>query len=296
MYDKEINEVFEKLNIIEKLYDRIRIVDPVQKQVIDNYGREDIDRHLHCFGFWGGNKVCNNCVSMMAYSKNDSFVKLEYAKNELYMLIAVPVQLGDRRVVLELMKNLTHSIVLQGSEGEGRQTMDGMIDNINLIASKDPLTGVYNRKFIYEKLPAVLINAAISGHRIGMIMADIDHFKRVNDTFGHLAGDEVLKAFAKVLAGELKRETDWVARYGGEEFLICIPGASRDITFEAAERMRKVFENTEVKVKGSVIRSTASFGVFNIVPTTGVTIENLIEGADKNLYLAKNNGRNRVEG
>ncbi len=296
MYDKEIYEVYEKLNIVEKLYDKIRLVDPVNKRVISYTEYEKLEAPLKCFDFLGKHKECENCVSMRAYHENETFIKLEYSKNDILMITAVPIQLSDRKAVIELFKNVTNSLMLQSSEGDHRNIVSGIIENINLVASKDPLTGIYNRKYIYEKLPADVVNATISGHRLGLVMADIDHFKQVNDTYGHLAGDEVLRIFARVLAEELKRETDWVARYGGEEFLICIPGASRDITREIAERMRKAFENTVITFNGMEIRATASFGICHLIPETGVTIEKIIECADKNLYLAKNNGRNRVEG
>lgn len=295
MYDKEVQEVFDKLNLIEKLYDHIRLVDPVLKKVI-SYEENETVLPFHCFEFWGKNKVCNNCVSMRAYNDNQTYVKLEYNKNEIYMVTAIPVQLSDRKIVIELLKNVTNSMVFQGGDAEEYSTVTGMIENFNLIAAKDALTGIFNRRYIYEKLPVDLVNAAIANHRMAIIMADIDHFKHVNDTYGHLTGDYVLKTFAELLARNLKRETDWVARYGGEEFLICIPGASKEVALEIAERMRKELEETKMSFSGNSFKITASFGLCHLVPTTGMKIEDIIDCADKNLYLAKNNGRNRVEG
>ena len=296
MNDKEIIDIYEKLHIVEKLYDKIRLVDPVNKRVISYNDYEEIEAPMKCFDFLGKNKECENCVSMRAYHENQTFVKLEYAENDILMITAIPIQLADRKAVIELFKNVSNNLILKNSDGEQRNVVSGMIENINLMASKDSLTGIFNRKYIYEKLPADVVNATIAGHRIGLVMADIDHFKLVNDTYGHLAGDEVLRVFAAVLAEELKRESDWVARYGGEEFLICIPGASKEITREIAERMRKSFEDTVITFNETQIRATASFGICHLIPDAGVTVENIIECADKNLYLAKNNGRNRVEG
>ncbi len=296
MFDKEIKKIYEKLHIVEKLYDKIRLVDPVNKKVISSNEYENLEAPLKCFDAFGNNRECENCVSMRAYHENETFIKLEYSKNDILMITAIPVQLTNRKVVVELFKNVTHSLMLQNSTDNNKSVVSGMIENINFMASKDSLTGIYNRKYIYDKLPADVVNATISSHRLGLVMADIDNFKVVNDTYGHLAGDEVLRIFAKVLVSELKRETDWVARYGGEEFLICIPGASREITRQIAERMRKAFENTVITFSGIEIRATASFGICHLIPDDGVTIEKIIECADKNLYLAKNNGRNRVEG
>ncbi len=296
MHDREIKEIYDKLQILEKLYDKIRLVDPVSKRVVSYTGYEEIVAPIKCFDILGKDKVCENCISMRAYQENQTYVKLEYLKEEIFMITAIPIQLEDRVTVIELFKNVTDHLLLKNSDGDHQNAVSGMIDNIYLMANKDSLTGIYNRKYIYEKLPADVVNATITGHRIGIVMADIDHFKDVNDTYGHLAGDEVLRVFARVLSKELKRETDWVARYGGEEFLICIPGASKVITREIAERMRRIFEDTVITFNGFEIRATASFGICHLIPDIGITIENIIECADRNLYLAKNNGRNRVEG
>jgi diguanylate cyclase (GGDEF)-like protein len=295
MNDKEIKELYDKLHILNKLYDIIRLIDPENKRVIGYSGCEYMESTLKCFDVLGRDKKCENCVSMRAYHENQTFIKLEYFGHDVFMITAVPIELSDRRAVIELFKNVKDSLILQNSS-EHDNVVSGMIENINLMASKDSLTGIYNRKYIYEKLPADIVNATVSGHRIGLIMADIDHFKQVNDTYGHLAGDEVLRVFARVLIEELRRESDWVARYGGEEFLVCIPGASKEITFEIAERMRQAFENTTIHFNGTDIRATASFGISHLIPDKDVTIEKFIGYADKNLYLAKNKGRNRVEG
>lgn len=295
MNDKEIKELYDKLHILNKLYDIIRLIDPENKRVIGCSGCEYMESTLKCFDVLGRDKKCENCVSMRAYHENQTFIKLEYFGHDVFMITAVPIELSDRRAVIELFKNVKDSLILQNSS-EHDNVVSGMIENINLMASKDSLTGIYNRKYIYEKLPADIVNATVSGHRIGLIMADIDHFKQVNDTYGHLAGDEVLRVFARVLIEELRRESDWVARYGGEEFLVCIPGASKEITFEIAERMRQAFENTTIHFNGTDIRATASFGISHLIPDKDVTIEKFIGYADKNLYLAKNKGRNRVEG
>jgi diguanylate cyclase (GGDEF)-like protein len=166
---------------------------------------------------------------------------------------------------------------------------------MNNMALKDSLTGIYNRRYINEKLPINLVNAALAAYSLTIIMADIDFFKNVNDNYGHLAGDYTLKYFAEILSNSLKRESDWVARYGGEEFIVCLPGVGVAYAAEIAENMRKTVENSEVDFKNLKFRITASFGISTLTPTINSSIEELIEEADKKLYKAKQNGRNRVE-
>lgn len=295
MYEKEVQDIFEKLNIIEKLYDKIRLVDPIRKRTIEFGKQEEQEFPVKCFDLWSKNKACENCISMRAYNEKQTFVKFEYTPDEIYMVTAIPIELSDRTAVIELFKNTTSSMVFEGNEDGSLPSVHAMIESVNLIASKDSLTEIYNRRYIYEKLPVDLINAAITNHSLALIMADIDFFKNVNDTYGHLTGDYVLKTFADILSKGLKRDSDWVARYGGEEFLLCIPGASKEIAVEIAERLRKTLEESIMSFGEFRFKITASFGVCHTLPTVDMNIEEIIACADKKLYEAKRNGRNRVE-
>ena len=295
MYERDIEDIIHKVKILEHAYDKIRIVDPIKKLVINLTDNGSQSLPENCYDFWNTGQMCKNCISMKAYRNKDTFIKLEYSQNDVYMLTAIPIELTGRTVVLELLKNATHNISI-GIDGESSSDdFHSMIDTMNDLAIKDSLTGIDNRRYINEKLPLELINAYLSDYNISIIMADIDFFKRVNDTYGHLIGDCVLKGFATILKQSLKRENDWVARYGGEEFLICLPGAPLNFAKELAENIRKKIESTPMDCGEHQISITASFGVTSVTPKFDTTVNDLIENADKNLYEAKRNGRNRVE-
>jgi diguanylate cyclase (GGDEF)-like protein len=123
-------------------------------------------------------------------------------------------------------------------------------------------------------------------------MGDLDHFKAVNDTHGHLAGDEVLRRFARMVRNSF-RSSDILCRYGGEEFLILLPNTALEVACERAEQVRRTLEETRITCGSSSIRLTASFGVAAF-PEHDRTREGLIAAADRALYAAKNCGRNRV--
>lgn len=295
MHTREMDEIIEKLNILEKAYDNIRIVDPVNKLLITVSGNESIVSDMHCFDYWENNKACENCVSMRAYEKKETFIKLEYRKNEIFIVTAIPIEWKERTVIVEMMKNVSNSLSISISDQRKYLDIYTLKGDMNDIAFVDSLTGIYNRRYIDERLSIDMINASLIGQNISIIMADIDFFKIVNDNYGHLAGDCVLEKFAEVLQKCLRRESDWVARYGGEEFLICMPGASLRIAKEFAEVCRQKVENTAILYGESTINITASFGVCSTMPTISSSIDTFIEGADKKLYEAKHNGRNRVE-
>lgn len=295
--DDEMREIFDKLRIFEKAYDLIRFVDPISKKTFNYKNNTITELEIRCFDFWGRNKMCDNCASIRAFNENQTIIKLEYTQDMIYMITAIPFELSDKRIVIELMKDATNSIIFGAKDGTGENKSEifAMIENMNNLALKDALTGLYNRRYINEKLPIDLINSALMDQSLSVIMGDIDFFKKVNDTYGHLFGDCVLKSFADTLSGCIKRESDWVARFGGEEFLICLPGASLGRAVKIAESMRKSVEEKNFLCGENHLKITSSFGVYNVKSNQGNNVEGLIKCVDEKLYLAKNNGRNRIE-
>lgn len=160
-------------------------------------------------------------------------------------------------------------------------------------AIRDPLTGLYNRRYLDETLGRELIRAERLGHPLGVIMGDLDRFKAVNDRYGHPAGDEVLRVFGGLLQ-HAARGSDICCRYGGEEFLLALFDTALPDVLKRAEQLRAAFAATPVLCGTSAIRLTASFGVA-VFPEHGRTGAALIAAADAALYVAKDAGRNRVE-
>lgn len=159
------------------------------------------------------------------------------------------------------------------------------------LAYRDALTGLYNRRYFDERLRAFTADAP-GGGTAALAMLDIDFFKQVNDQFGHVAGDEVLKGVAGILTETLRHE-DEIVRFGGEEFAVLMPGISRSDAHNAMDRVRRRLEESIFKVGGHEIRITASAGIA-IRPDDAVGPEALLSAADAALYRAKRSGRNRV--
>ncbi len=166
------------------------------------------------------------------------------------------------------------------------------IDAVNKRASTDGLTGLVNRRAFDEHLKRLLNETDRFGQPLALILADIDHFKRINDTWGHEAGDEVLRAVAAKLS-EGVRTVDVIARYGGEEIAILLPQTSVVGAADLADRLRGAVESRPVKFKGEEIPVTASFGVASY-PDAVRASDGLFRAADRALYEAKSAGRNCV--
>jgi two-component system, cell cycle response regulator len=169
-------------------------------------------------------------------------------------------------------------------------------EEIRILSVTDPLTGVFNRGYINSHLPDEVMRARRYGRALSIIMCDIDHFKRVNDAYGHQAGDAVLQQFAAGLRQLVRTNVDWVARYGGEEFLIVLPETGLAGATSAAERLRQHTERLAISFESQELHITASFGVagYDEAPYAEFRAETLIADADSGLYRAKKAGRNRV--
>jgi diguanylate cyclase (GGDEF)-like protein len=163
---------------------------------------------------------------------------------------------------------------------------------LTLRALTDPLTGVFNRRTFLDLSNKEAARAQRRGSLTSVFMIDIDHFKRINDTYGHPVGDLVIKALAETATKGL-RPTDILARYGGEEFVITLPETDADVAHRVAERLRAALERLVVPSEGGEVRFTVSIGVATFA--TGVSIALAMERADHALYRAKEGGRNRVE-
>ncbi len=160
-------------------------------------------------------------------------------------------------------------------------------------ATHDPLTGVWNRAGILDILKRECARVHRTGGSVGGGMADLDHFKRVNDTHGHLAGDEVLREVAHRMHGSV-RAYDSIGRYGGEEFVIVLPDCHADAAFHQAERIRYVVSEQPVNATGDSLPVTLSLGVAASDQTGCSDYGRLLQSADSTLYRAKAAGRNRA--
>jgi diguanylate cyclase (GGDEF)-like protein len=180
-----------------------------------------------------------------------------------------------------------------------RENVELMVRNrvLSEVSARDSLTGLYNRWYVMEKIDSEMNRSIRHGSTVSLLMLDIDHFKKINDSFGHSAGDQVLKSFGQVLRDSC-RVYDVPGRYGGEEFCIVLPETNIGNTTPVAERIRQRLADSRFEVGDATIAITASIGIAGMDALTEeglVTATTLIDRADRALYSAKHRGRNRVE-
>jgi diguanylate cyclase (GGDEF)-like protein len=168
-----------------------------------------------------------------------------------------------------------------------------------VLSITDALTGAHNRRYLMEQLPRELERCRRYAYPLSVLMCDIDHFKAINDTHGHAAGDDVLQQFAARAQKSIRTNSDWIARYGGEEFLIVLPETAYEGALFVAEKIRMLIAATPFAMRSGDTPVTASFGVASTGangPDIALKVDALIRTADECLYQSKQGGRNRTSG
>ncbi len=271
--------------------------------------RQEIDLQIECGIFsWIINRRQPALIPGLAFDKEKSIVMLPLStvkKTLGVVLILTPIQ--ESFITHEKMKLLTIltkecSLVMENTLLYARLrrkhlSLEKANREIKLLSRTDSLTGCYNRGYLNEVLPREITRALRYKRPLAVAMCDIDHFKKVNDTYGHQSGDEVLKKFVQSISELIRRDTDCLARYGGEEFLLVLPETKLDNATSLANRLRKHLAQKVIETEEDKISITASFGVtgFNAShPPGSITPEALINMVDRYLYEAKTQGRNRV--
>ena len=179
------------------------------------------------------------------------------------------------------------------------RSLSNALDEIKKLSITDPLTKCYNRGYLMEHLSKEIKRNERYKHSLHISMIDIDHFKKINDTYGHQAGDLVLQECVSCIMDTIREGADWLARYGGEEFILVLPETDLDKTWKVVERIRCLIAEMVIPLKGEEIKITASFGISGFgqgIDGEEVLAKLLIEKADKCLYEAKETGRNRIVG
>ena len=289
-----IDDVLKAVHVLENIYDVVRIVDPVQNRVIYletkktplTYSEES------CYGFWAKNHFCDNCISLRAIKEVDTFVKFEVIDERIYMITASPVEHQGANYAIEMLNDITDKSILESIVGRDKKDFTSFVLKFNDALVRDELTQLFNRRYINERLPVEIFQGLTKKKITTLIMVDIDEFKKINDQHGHIAGDMILQEFAKLLLKGLPGADDWAARYGGEEFLLCLHDSDASEAMKVAEQIRKTIEKTQFTIPNGTVNITCSLGVC----TAGeeMNMQEWIDAADKNLYLAKSNGGNKV--
>lgn len=296
MIEKQMtmDDLLKNISFIKKLYDVARIVDPIKNQVLDYKDNKLIPLPSKCFDVWERKDICEDCISRNALEQDETYAKIEYIRDKAYMILAMPIQLKEKRVILELLRDITKERILFDSVDTSKGDAYNLLKNRNINIIKDGLTNIFNNRYINERLPYDIMNSHIKGEYLSVFMIDIDNFKEINKKYTHNCGNIILMEFAKVLEEKAKENNGWVARYTADTFIAVLADYSPKKASQWAENLNSIIENYDFfcdNKKHAYI--TTSIGIYT-KQKVDVPMDKFIDKAKLFLGRAKEQGKNCV--
>ena len=274
--------------------------------LVDGYKGFELTRPVEAY------KIAIDSSAIVFFEQNNRSLTLKELEEKVSKQVTVDLlrEMGGELVVPLKAKGKVIGLIVLGDKVVGGQydeseraylvdlaSLGGIaVENARLYerATVDMMTGLKNHAYFQTRTKEERDKAAKRGTQLALLVTDVDKFKNFNDTYGHQAGDEVLKAVARVL-NESARKMDFAARYGGEEFCLVMPGADKETAMEMAESIRKTIEAMTVESEGRIMKVTMSIGVTNFDAQADKMNKSLIERADRALYACKRGGRNQCQ-
>ena len=281
VYGKD--QIAQVIDGASNFFDVVRLVDPISMTVYSPEGGELVAQRGGCHRVWGKEDRCENCISAKCFMDERRYTKFEFIDQDIYHVVAQCVEVDGERYVLEVVTE-SHDDVLLSAFGT-----NDFVDRITTFNRKvyaDELTGLSNRRCMNDCFAILADSAQREGVSLTVVMADVDDFKLINDTYGHLAGDEALQFAAKTLLECFKpTDDDIVARYGGDEFFVALKGISR-------EDARRRIEDVHERIGGCEPGITVSVGAYFQQDVRIADAKSIIRRADEAMYTAKAAGKN----
>lgn len=286
------SEIFHEIRVLQNTFQAVRLVDPINRiayHITDAYSPLEPSNYI-CRAILEDRRPCKTCISEKAVHDRSFYAKFQVVGNQMFYVCAKYIQVDGLDLALELVSEVTNNLMLgTDSQNEFIQT----ISELNHSLYRDELTNVYNRRYFNEQFPA-LLQSIKEPSIVAVAIIDIDNFKEVNDTYGHLKGDDVIQRLAGVINGCINsRKGDFLVRFGGDEFIIIY----KNITSEAFERrLQELIRKTRNLMydPNQTTSLTVSIGGAFSSELEVISPQSLIDLADKRLYLAKENGKNQA--
>ncbi|HMB25201.1 MAG TPA: diguanylate cyclase, partial [Anaerolineales bacterium] len=293
-------------HLIENMYDGVMVLDS-QNRVVDINPAMEGFLEKQTSHYLGKNApgVLDHWLQKadLLSGKAETRVELKVPKDPPRYLDLRVTPLYDKDQLLNgrlmVFRDITERKLDEKRLRYANERMQTQLIEIGLLQSKlreqairDPLTNLFNRRYLEETLDRELARAGRESYPVCIIMIDLDYFKKINDTYGHDAGDEVLKALAKTLT-EQSRRGDFVCRYGGEEFVMVMPNITKRTAYDRARKLRKCLKALQVPYERHQLTMTLSMGIA-CYPANGETRQALLRAADRAMYAAKRAGRDHI--
>lgn len=278
--DEEIKQM-----IPSTLHQFYRIVDLQTHEVYDYQNHQLIPLDKKCFSIWEQEDPCTNCTSCRAVLNGKRIVKLGYQENVIYLIDSLPINIKGKPYALELIQDVSDSFMLNTDITKDTNDICSVVSAFNDLIMKDTFTLLYNKQYLNERLPVFIQKAQQLHQPLSLALMDIDLFKKVNDTFGHLFGDKVILAFADQLKKLMNHDT-FCARVGGDEFMIIFENHNEQEGNAVCEKLMQSISNITFEEHPDY-HLAISYGISSLQEND--QMETFINRADLKMYEMKNN-------
>lgn len=286
MFDiKETGDFVEGLIRSNPLFQYYRIVDIHTYMVHSWKEGKACPMGFRCYEVWKRGGACQNCISSLAVEEKRPIIKLETMEDKIFLIEALPLPELGPDLALELIREVTDNLLVNDHYSQENLALSEMIQKMNELAIRDSYTGLYNKRFLEHELHRQILEW-IPSNPLVIALIDIDHFKDVNDTYGHLMGDQVILAFAEELKACAEQNSGWAGRVGGDEFLLAFQGVSLGEINPVIETFSRRISDMEFRDSTQDCRISISTGVMEYHPEIGDWRE-LFRQADQKMYLSK---------
>lgn len=268
----------------------VRVLDPGSGQTVQEQGNSPVSAYFPTLTAKQIAEHMHHCLTA-----GTPQIYLIHAETRLLLLMEVSYTTSNGSQLLQALVDGTDTVFWDTPEADAGVCVLSEWNRLRRQTITDDLTGLYNRRYIDDRLPVDIQNCVKQQKPLSIVFADLDYYKRINDIYGHAAGDAVLNELAGILLSHIRKGNDWVARYGGEEFLILLNECENERAKNSAEALRVAVMKHIFMYHNSEIHITCSFGVITIddfsVPHP---VDKVLDTVDKRLYQAKQLGRNVV--
>ncbi len=234
----EFEKVMEKLHYFESMYQSMRILDPIRKRILILSENEAFETDLKCYDYLGKEVACENCISIRAYEEGEAFFKMERDSDKISIVTAIPIALGNKRLVVELLRTTPACKPLESYGYNSRSTVFSVTEHMNQPAVKDKLTGLYNKCFARYRLPVDLLKSAVNNDPLTLVFMDLILSQCHKNPVSEVLWDRILRQFGKEIRKHIIGN-GWASRYHKGKFIICIGKKDADDARIMAESIRK---------------------------------------------------------
>lgn len=278
--------IMEGKSDINKIFHSIRIVD-VKDNFLCKYDNGVIIKtNIKCFCDKDKKQLCKNCITKIAHKKQKQIVKLQYYQELVGIVLAVPIAYQGEQYVLELEKDITDNMVLNDKHHPDNTNIYDIVNELNNISVMDPFTNLYNKKYITERMIEEINEIKETKESYIVALIDIDNFKWVNDTHGHISGDNVIQDLVHFIHKYTDDHGCWAARYGGDEFLLVFRRQSLERVKRYIDRIEQSFERKQYHGVTGDYQVSISTGIYEFHPDND-DYYSILENADVNMYENK---------